>query len=72
MKPLIIVVKNGVVDEVIVTTKETCEQDFLNAVASRISNYDSYTSDDKDVIIENGYETYGTGNSVCLTWVELN
>ena len=66
--PLIVIIKDGVVDEIKVSTKEKCEGDFLDAVASRVSNWDEYTDEDKEYITDNGYEITGNG-SVCLTWV---
>lgn len=66
--PLIITIKDNVVESVHPTTKETCEKDFLAHIQGRISNWDEYTQDDIDAILEQGYETFGNG-SVCLTWV---
>ena len=68
MKPHIIIIKNNLVESATPSTSETCEKDFLAAVASNVSNWDEYTQEDKDIIVEQGYETSGNG-SVCLTWI---
>jgi hypothetical protein len=67
--PLIVVIKDHVVDVIHVSTPENCERDFIANVQSRVSNWDEYTKEDIDIILDNGYELTGNG-SVCLTWVD--
>ena len=70
MLPYIIVVRHDVVETVTPTTKADCEREFLARVESNVSNWDEYTSDDIEHIVEQGYEMFGCG-SVCLTWIDV-
>lgn len=47
------------------------EKVFLEKCSEHIWNFDEYTEDDKDVLIEQGYECYGSGNSICITHIEI-
>lgn len=71
MKPAVIVVKDGVVDEAILCqTGEEAETLFLKRCASFFSNWDEYSQEDIDEILEQGYEKTSLFGSVCLTWME--
>ena len=68
MIPCIIVVREGVVSEnILCRDAEHAERVFLDKLAECLSNWDEYDQDDRDVILENGYEQFGNG-SVCLSW----
>lgn len=69
--PLIVVIKNSVVDEITVSTKEKCEETFIDKCSTLISNWDDYTGEDVTTVLDNGYETFGSG-SICLTWVDVS
>lgn len=43
------------------------EQHFLDLCREKIWNFDEYTQDDIDAILDNGYEKYGD-NSICICW----
>jgi len=66
--PMVIVVKNQVVDSArICNNRKHAEETFLTECESRLSNWDSYTPEDKEIILDQGYETFGNG-SICLVW----
>lgn len=71
MKPVIIIIEESVVNTVIPCTKEDCEVRFLKECADRIWNFNEYTDSDKADILEQGFETWGNGNSINLTWIEI-
>jgi hypothetical protein len=66
--PCIVIIHDNVVDTIKPSTKENCERDFLDACSVNLSNWDEYTQEDIDKIVEQGYEKFGNG-SICLTWV---
>ncbi len=69
----IITIVNGMVENVETFTgadlldTDLIESQFLDEVACRISNFDEYTTADKEAICENGYERFGNG-SVQIHW----
>jgi len=65
--PLIVVIKDNLVDFVILSTKEECEKEFLAQLQTRVP-WQEYTQEDIDAVLEQGYEITSNG-SVCLTWV---
>lgn len=69
-KAVIVVIKYGVVHEAtLVKNGENPEEIFLSKCREYISDFDSYSKEDIDAILDNGYDEFGTGNSVCLTWL---
>lgn len=65
------VIRNNVVDEITLFKSETpsdranAEQFFLQRCGDILTNWDEYTSEDKDAILDNGYESFGNG-SICI------
>lgn len=68
MKPHIIIIRNSIVESATASTPETCEKDFLAAVEANVPDWELYEQEDKDRILEDGYEFFRNG-SVCLTWI---
>lgn len=66
----VIVIKNDVVEEnhLRFSPKEA-ENLFFEKCAQYISNWDEYTPEDRDGILDDGYEKFGHG-SVCISWPE--
>ena len=68
MIPCVIVVREGVVSEnILCRDAEHAERVFLDKLAECLSNWDEYDQDDRDAVLDNGYEQFGNG-SVCLSW----
>ena len=65
--PTVVVVVDGVVRDHILCTADTVEKVFLDVCKEEFSNFDEYSADDIQTILDNGYET-GNNKSVCLTW----
>jgi hypothetical protein len=62
----VVIVDKDVVDELFICeNSEKAEKKFLDECSTRISNWDEYTSDDIDAILDNGYEAFGNG-SICI------
>jgi len=63
----VIVVMDNAVDKVLSFPdndqgNRDAEMAFLNECANRLSNWDEYTQEDLDTIIENGIENFGNGS----------
>ena len=56
-----------IVDNIPFTTGEEAEKEFLDLCREYLSNFDEYTKEDIDTILENGYESFGTG-FVAIYW----
>ena len=68
MVPCVIVVRDNVVDEhVLCRDSKHAEKVFRDKLAECLSNWDEYTQEDIDCVLDNGYEKFGNG-SVCLSW----
>jgi ferritin-like protein len=67
-----IVIIHGMVEEVMQFPREdahVAEQQFVNAMAERISNFDDYTDGDIQACLEDGFEGFGGGDcSIQLHW----
>lgn len=65
----IIIIKDSLVDNSF-PFKDGVEAEkiFLEKCRENISNFDSYSLEDVDIIIDEGYEKFGTGNSICIHW----
>ena len=63
----IVVVKSSVVDEIIRVPTVDAELRFLDTLAANITNWEDYDAEDREAVLDNGYEKFGNGNSVCLT-----
>ncbi len=71
MKPILLIIRDSVVDSAIICKNGAdLEKKFLDACELHISNFDKYNNEDKEAIMDNGYEEFGTGNSICMTWAE--
>lgn len=70
MIPCVIVIRDDVVEENIqCNDAEHAERVFLDKCASKLSNWDEYTADDRNACLEDGYALFGLGHcSVCLSW----
>ena len=73
----VVVIKEGVVDEVILLSgsnrdeaSEKAEAIFRDKCATYVSNWDEYTSDDIACCLDDGYVQFGTCGSVCISWPE--
>jgi hypothetical protein len=61
-------VREGIVSEnILCRDGEHAERVFLDKLAECLSNWDEYDQDDRDAVLDNGYEQFGNG-SVCLSW----
>lgn len=69
--PLIVVIKDDVVFESKVATPENCEQVYLDTCREHISNFDQFSPEDIETIVDEGYAKMVVG-SVCLHWVDDN
>ena len=68
MKPNVVIIKNNLVDDIRRFEKsDEAEKYFLERCAWLISNWDEYTQEDKENILEDGYEEFEDG-SICLAW----
>lgn len=66
--PCVVVIRDGVVyDHVLCDDSEHAERVFLDKLAERLSNWDEYDADQRQAVLDNGYEEFGSG-SVCLSW----
>jgi len=65
----VIIVKDSVVDNSFPFRDGVeAEKIFLDKCRENVSNFDSYSSKDIDAILDEGYETFGNGNSICIHW----
>lgn len=68
MVPCVIVIKNGVVFEnILCEDQEHVYKVFLNKCEDSVSNWDDYTYDDKETVLEDGFCMKGNG-SICISW----
>jgi len=68
MTPCIVIIKDGVVDDLILCRDgDHAQKVFLENCAETFSNWDEYTQEDIDAIIGNGYEK-SAYSAVCLSW----
>lgn len=80
----VIVVKDNVVEENILIEgddsgagADLVEKVFFDKCQEYISNWDEYTDEDKEGILDDGVETFGHGvetfghGSVCINWPEI-
>lgn len=63
----VIVIKDNVLNEAVWTgpDRDQGEQQFLDACQLNISNWDEYTAENVEDVLDNGYEQFGNG-SVCF------
>ena len=47
------------------------EERFLQMCSENIWNFDEYTQEDIDAILEDGHEGWGSDNSVSIVWPEV-
>ncbi len=68
--PTVVVIKQRVVSEQILCRDANHQQEvFLNKLSECLSNWDEYTDEDKEAILENGYEEMpGVSGSICMSW----
>lgn len=66
-KIAVIEIKDSVLHEMHwCATSEEAEAKFLELCRENITNFEEYTADDIEAILENGYEQYGSTNSICI------
>lgn len=68
------VIRDNVIDSITLFPetdegRAKAESAFLLTCNDVLSNFDEYTQDDIEAILDNGYETFGNG-SVCLSVTE--
>lgn len=69
---LVISYNDGVLEPIVVcSTSEEAEAKFLELCREKIWNFDEYTPGDIEAILDNGYEQYGAGNSICIHHLNL-
>lgn len=73
----VIVIKNDVVDanylfsgEHSRNVAEQAELKFYDLCSQYVSNWDEYTDEDKEIVVDEGYCGFVTG-SVCISWPDL-
>lgn len=63
---LILTIRSNVVDEtVLLNDRDIAEKHFLDTCSTSISNWDEYTADDIEAVLDNGYVEKIDG-SVCF------
>ena len=68
MVPCVIVIKDQIVDEnILCKDSEEAEKLFFAKCEESISNWDEYSEEDKEAILENGVAEKANG-SICLSW----
>jgi hypothetical protein len=68
MTPCVIVIRRGVVHQNIQCRDEQhAQQVFLEKLAECLSNWDEYTAEDRQHVLEKQYERFGDG-SVSISW----
>jgi len=65
MNALVVVAREGRVEDVFLSSEEEVEPRFLSICAEVFSNFSDYTPDDIDAILDNGYEE-GNDCAVCI------
>jgi hypothetical protein len=64
----VVVIKDNLVhDNIMCNDNVHAEKVFFDKLAENLSNWDEYTEEDREAVLEDGYENFGNG-SVCLTW----
>jgi hypothetical protein len=67
MTPYILLIDNNLLKEAIKCNKHTIEARFLDLCATKLSNWEDYTPDDIEDVLESGYVRYGDG-SITMAW----
>jgi len=62
-----VIMDNVIIENILCDDSKQAEKVFKDKLAERLSNWDEYTAEDVEAILDNGYETFGNG-SVCLSW----
>ena len=67
----VIIIGNAVVDYSIpFTNDKEAESNFLAVCKENISNFDEYSKDDIEYLLDNGYATFDFNNSICIHWFD--
>jgi hypothetical protein len=69
MTPCIVVVKNGLVDEITIIENGDEERHFLEKCQESVSNWDEFTAEDISNVLSDGYVERVNG-TICLAWAE--
>jgi len=65
---VISVIKYGVIDSVAVfTNTKKAELDFLSKCYVNIPDFVNFAEEDKEAILDQGYESFAKGGSVCIS-----
>ena len=71
MTPHVIVIKNGVVYSAMpYDNGEDAEKAFVKEAELLVSDWNSYTKEEINDILSDGYVMEAGNSSVCLTWIE--
>jgi len=65
---LVMVNKDNLPQDVILVTtdRDRATEQFLETCSELLSNWDAYTQDDKDILLDQGYELFGNNESIVL------
>ena len=65
---LVMVNKDNLPQDVILVTtdRDRATEQFLETCSERLSNWDAYTQDDKDILLDQGYELFGNNEAIVL------
>ena len=64
---VIVIKDDNIIGNYPFVTGEEAELHFLCECKKMLSNFDEYTKEDIDIILENGYEGYGNG-FIAINW----
>ncbi len=69
MLPVVVVIKPCCVVEhvILCQSPEHQKEVFFQQLEDHLSNWEEYDAEDREALVDQGYETFGTG-SVCLCW----
>lgn len=73
----VIAIKDGVVEESYLFTGDRMEiailshNKLIELCREKFSNFDEYTDDDIESILDDGFAEYGKG-SICITWPDVH
>lgn len=65
---LVMVNKDNLPQDVILVTmdRNKAQAQFLDTCSTQLSNWDAYTQDDKDILLDQGYERFGANEAILL------
>lgn len=67
---IVMTIKDNVPEDIIgvFIVRELAQKCFLDACSTRLSNWDEYDNEDKEALLDQGYEEFGNGS---ITYIDL-